>query len=79
MNDLRRSRVAYVLIWLITRLSRNRLTRYDSPASVERAFAPAELDALARAAGLDRQGRVRIHAHRYYRMALVFEPKVRQP
>jgi ubiquinone/menaquinone biosynthesis C-methylase UbiE len=74
VNDLRRSRVAYILIWLITRLSRNRLTRYDSPASVERAFTPAELAALAREAGLDRLGRVRIHQHLYYRMALVFEP-----
>jgi ubiquinone/menaquinone biosynthesis C-methylase UbiE len=75
VNDLRRSRIAYVLIWLITRFSRNPLTRYDSPVSVERAFTPAELESLARAAGLDRQGRFRIHHHRYYRMALVFEPK----
>jgi 2-polyprenyl-3-methyl-5-hydroxy-6-metoxy-1,4-benzoquinol methylase len=74
VNDLRRSRFAYVLIWLITRLSRNPLTRYDSPASVERAFTPAELEALAHEAGLDRQGSVRIYSHRYYRMALVYEP-----
>jgi 2-polyprenyl-3-methyl-5-hydroxy-6-metoxy-1,4-benzoquinol methylase len=74
VNDLRRSRVAYVLIWLITRFSRNRLTRYDSPVSVERAFTPAELEALARAAGLDRQGSFRVSRHLYYRMALVFDP-----
>ena len=74
VNDLRRSRVAYGLIWLITRLSRNRLTRYDSPVSVERAFTPAELEVLAREAGLDRQGKVRVYQHRHYRMALVFEP-----
>ena len=75
VNDLRRSRVAYVLIWLITRFSRNRLTRCDSPASVERAFTPAELEALARAAGLDRRGSFRLYRHLYYRMALVYEPK----
>jgi SAM-dependent methyltransferase len=75
VNDLRRSRTAYVLIWLITRFSRNPLTRYDSPVSVERAFTPAELESLARAAGLDREGRFRIRRHRFYRMALVYEPK----
>ena len=75
VNDLRRSRVAYVLIWLITRVSRNRLTRCDSPASVERAFTPAELESLARAAGLDRRGSFRLYRHLYYRMALVHEPK----
>jgi SAM-dependent methyltransferase len=74
VNDLRRSRIAYILIWLITRLSRNPLTRYDSPASVERAFTPAELRALAHGAGLDRDGHIGIYSHRYYRMALVYEP-----
>lgn len=74
VNDLRRSRVAYCLIWLITRFSRNRLTRYDSPVSVERAFTPGELTALAREAGLEGTGRVRIYRHLYYRMALVYEP-----
>jgi ubiquinone/menaquinone biosynthesis C-methylase UbiE len=75
VNDLRRSRVAYGLIWLITRFSRNPLTRYDSPVSVERAFTPAELASLARAAGLDRVGSFRVYRHLYYRMALVYEPK----
>jgi SAM-dependent methyltransferase len=75
VNDLRRSRVAYALIWLITRFSRNPLTRYDSPVSVERAFTPGELTTLAREAGLDRTGQFRVHRHRFYRMALVYEPK----
>jgi SAM-dependent methyltransferase len=74
VNDLRRSPVARSLIWLITRFSRNRLTRYDSPVSVERAFTPAELAALARGAGLEATGRFRVHRHRFYRMALVYEP-----
>jgi ubiquinone/menaquinone biosynthesis C-methylase UbiE len=75
VNDLRRSRVAYLLIWLITRFSRNRLTRYDGPVSVERAFTPKELATLAREAELDATGRFRIYRHLYYRMALVYEPK----
>jgi ubiquinone/menaquinone biosynthesis C-methylase UbiE len=74
VNDLRRSRTAYVLIWLITRFSCNPLTRFDSPVSVERAFTPAELESLAREAGLDRQGSFRVYRHLYYRMALVYEP-----
>jgi len=78
VNDLRRSRVAYLLIWLITRFSRNRLTRYDSPVSVERAFTPGELTALAREAGLDQRGRFQVHRHLYYRMALVYDPDPRE-
>jgi SAM-dependent methyltransferase len=51
--DLRRSWIAYLLIRLLTRLcTGNRLTRYDGPLSVLRAFTPAELAALARSAGL---------------------------
>lgn len=78
VNDLRRSRVAYLLIWGITRFSRNRLTRYDSPVSVERAFSPAELEALARAAGLNEHGCLKVYRHRYYRMALVYRPTERE-
>jgi len=74
VNDLRRSRIAYFLIWLITRFFRNRLSRYDGHVSIERSFTPAELEALAREAGLDRRGRFRLYRHRFYRMALVFEP-----
>jgi 2-polyprenyl-3-methyl-5-hydroxy-6-metoxy-1,4-benzoquinol methylase len=79
VNDLRRSRLARSLIWLITRFSRNRLTRFDSPVSVERAFTPEELAALAREAGLGDDGRFQIHRHRFYRMALVYEPQWEQP
>jgi 2-polyprenyl-3-methyl-5-hydroxy-6-metoxy-1,4-benzoquinol methylase len=46
--DLRRSWIAYLLIFLLTRLfSRNRLTRSDGPLSVLKAFTPEELAALA--------------------------------
>jgi SAM-dependent methyltransferase len=51
--DLRRSRVAWALISLLSRLfTRNRLTRHDGPLSVLRSYTVAELDALAARAGL---------------------------
>lgn len=50
--DLRRSRIAYFLIHLLTRLfSRNRLSRYDGPLSVLKAYTPGELSALASRSG----------------------------
>lgn len=50
--DLRRSWIAYVLIYLLTRLfTGNRLTRNDGPLSVLRSFTPDELESLAFAAG----------------------------
>jgi SAM-dependent methyltransferase len=51
--DLVRSRIAWGLVWALTRLtSRNRLTLYDGPLSVRRSFTVPELVDLARAAGL---------------------------
>lgn len=70
VNDLRRSPTAYVLIWLITRFCRNRMTRYDGPLSVHRAFTPKEMRRLARAAGLDG---VRVMRQPFFRQALVWE------
>jgi len=53
VSDLRRSRSAYAVAWLATRLvSQNRLTRHDGPLSVRRAYTPAELTALSTRAGL---------------------------
>jgi ubiquinone/menaquinone biosynthesis C-methylase UbiE len=69
INDLRRNRTA---IWLSKVMARSLITnpiaRFDAPASCERAFTPAELDAMARRAGLSR---FIIHRHRFFRMALV--------
>ena len=49
--DLRRSRVAYVAAWCLSRLTTtNRLTRHDAPLSVLRAYTPNEAAALARQA-----------------------------
>ncbi|HEX9148961.1 MAG TPA: methyltransferase domain-containing protein, partial [Thermoanaerobaculia bacterium] len=50
--DLRRSWIAYFLIYLLTRLfTRNRLTRSDGPLSVLRSYTPGELAALASRSG----------------------------
>lgn len=69
--DLRRSWVAYALVYVLSRvLSRNRLTRNDGPVSVLRSFTPSELSALATSAGLEG---VRVELHPFWRMALVGE------
>ena len=53
--DLRRSWIAYGLIYLLTRLfTGNRVTRHDGPLSVLKAFTPGELSALASSAGASR-------------------------
>ena len=52
LMDLRRSWIAYALIYLLTRIfTRNRLTRSDGPLSVLKAFTPTELAKLASSAG----------------------------
>lgn len=61
VNDLVRSRTAYALVWLATRLlARSRMSWHDGPLSVLRAYTPEELRELCRRAGL-RDVRV----HRY--------------
>jgi ubiquinone/menaquinone biosynthesis C-methylase UbiE len=53
VNDLARSRTAYALVWLVTRvLAANRMSRHDGPVSVRRAYAGEELRALCDKAGL---------------------------
>jgi len=50
--DLERNRVAYYLIYLLTRIfTRNRLSRSDGPLSVLKAYTPGELAALASRSG----------------------------
>lgn len=69
INDLHRSRVAYVSILVLTRLfTRNRITRYDAPVSVMNAFTPKEMKELAHEAGWPR---FEVHRHFPYRIALV--------
>ncbi len=53
INDLHRHPAAYEAIkWLTALLSKNRLIRHDAPLSVLRAFRRADLQDLARRAGL---------------------------
>ncbi len=53
VSDLMRSRLAYCLVWLATRLfAKNYMSRHDGPLSVLRAYTPAEILALARRADL---------------------------
>lgn len=67
--DLRRSWVAYGLIYILTRfLTDNRMTKNDGPVSVLRAFTKRELAALASGAGLSG---FRVVSHPFWRMALV--------
>lgn len=71
VNDLLRSRFAYLLTAMTTRLlSTNRLTRHDGPMSVLRGFRPEELLRMATAAGLSG---VRLSLHPWFRIALVKE------
>jgi ubiquinone/menaquinone biosynthesis C-methylase UbiE len=53
VNDLARTRLALLLVWLATRLlAVHPISRHDGPLSVRRAYAPAELAELFRRAGL---------------------------
>ena len=53
VNDLARSRTAYALVWLLTRVfAKSRMSRHDGPMSVQRAYVREELRALCEKAGL---------------------------
>lgn len=72
VGDLRRSWIAYGLIYILTRLlTANRLTRYDGPLSVLRSYTIDELAALADAAGLTG---FKVIKDPFWRMALVGGP-----
>ncbi len=72
INDLVRSRVAYALVWLATRLlARSRVSRHDGPLSVRRAYTAREIAALCERAGISR---ARITRHLFcLRLAVVGE------
>lgn len=53
VNDLVRSRAAYALVWVLTRLfTRSRMARHDGPLSVLRSYSPGEVAGLCEKAGL---------------------------
>lgn len=55
VNDLLRTPVTLLLVWVATRLfTRHPYSRHDGPVSVRRAYAPEEIAALAGRAGLGR-------------------------
>jgi 2-polyprenyl-3-methyl-5-hydroxy-6-metoxy-1,4-benzoquinol methylase len=53
ISDLQRSWTSYAAVSAAGLVLGNRIVRHDAPASVRRAFRAAELDRLARQAGLD--------------------------
>jgi ubiquinone/menaquinone biosynthesis C-methylase UbiE len=66
VNDLVRSRRAWVWTWLFT-WPFHPILHFDGPLSIRRAFRPDELEALAARAGL---GRLAIRRHFGHRMTL---------
>ncbi|HMA34140.1 MAG TPA: methyltransferase domain-containing protein [Chloroflexia bacterium] len=69
VNDVERSWPAYLAsVALVYGITRNRLTRHDGPASVQRAFTRTEIRQMATAAGI-RGGRIVQHA--FWRIAFV--------
>jgi len=69
MSDLVRGKAPYTAFKLLQPLvARNALTRHDGALSIQRAYTPTELMALARAAGLSD---ARVHTHWPWRMTLV--------
>lgn len=70
VNDLHRHPVAYVSIWILSRLfSRSLMVKHDGPLSVQRAFRPQELREIARRAGIPAE----VHRSFPYRLVLVGE------
>ena len=65
--DLLRSPSGYGGVWLMTRLSRNRLVRHDGPLSVRRARSWEEYCALVTAAGIPG---LRLDRHPLFRVTL---------
>jgi ubiquinone/menaquinone biosynthesis C-methylase UbiE len=64
VNDLLRTRLTLVLVWIATRLlARHPISRHDGPLSVRRAYSAAELRALAEKAGMHA---VRVERHPWF-------------
>ena len=73
MNDLKRSARAWAWIWALSRVfGADPIVCADGPLSVRRAFTRADLDGLARQAGLPY---LKVSAHFGYRLTLAGEKK----
>lgn len=69
VHDLMRGRLPYLLTWMALHvISSDPVIRHDGPLSIRRGYVPAELDALARAAGWTAP---RVVRHAVVRLALV--------
>lgn len=72
INDIYRSQGAWYMAWVLAHLATsNRLTRHDGPASVLRAFTPAELRRMSNMVGINAV----VHKHPFWRTALVGKGK----
>jgi len=68
VNDLHRHPLAYASIWILARLfSHSVMVKHDGPASVRRAFRPADLQTIANRAGVP----ARVHRSFPFRLVLV--------
>ncbi len=71
VHDLRRGTWPYAVTWLaLHALSHSPVIRHDGPVSIRRGYVPAELRALAGAAGWQAP---RVAPHVFFRLALVEE------
>jgi ubiquinone/menaquinone biosynthesis C-methylase UbiE len=77
VNDLERSRLAWVGAWLLAHgAARNRLTRHDAPLSVRRAYTKEEILGLCRHAGWQSP---RFTRARFFRMVVWSEVDAESP
>jgi ubiquinone/menaquinone biosynthesis C-methylase UbiE len=68
VNDIYRSQGAWLTAWVLAHMtSGNRLTRHDGPASVYRAYTPAELRRMSSNAGVC----TTVFRHPFWRVAVV--------
>jgi len=73
VHDLRRGAWPHAVTWTALHLmSRNPIIRHDGPLSIRRGYLPAELEALARAAGWKAP---RVVRHAFFRLALLEEKR----
>ncbi len=68
INDLRRSALSFALVYAGLPLFRSRMTHHDAPASVRRAYTPAEMRSLLSATGARR---TEIRCSYLYRMGIL--------
>lgn len=77
VNDLVRSEISYLAVWLATRLlSRSAVVHYDGPVSVNASYTASEFQDMARRAGMAAGGDVVIKSFFPCRQLLVWRREV---